>query len=192
LMFSWLTQETQNICIFWATIISAIILVLGLIISTILLLKRKHRLSNLYKIYADLKQIQVKEKSVILKKDLITLTTSPNPQTIKITLRMESDATVVFIALSFEGNGQKPDMKKPYDYQFNKPHLGAEYSPFLDNGWNITFRELGHRNIGQKIRIGFECIASTLWDGYLKVNLSCEGGTKKTYKLPISVINTAL
>ncbi len=113
----------------------------------------------------------------------LTVGASPNPQDVKITLRMKASVTLQYIALGFEGEGTKPDIKELYDHQLNIAHIGVRYIKYLDGGRNLTFEEHKVRTPRQRIRIGMKCVILPFC-GKLKVELKSEEGDGRAIYLP--------
>ena len=73
---------------------------------------------------------------------------SPNPQVLKLTLRMKASVNIQYIAISVVGSGQVPSIGKPYDYQFNEQYnendiVIKDYpknEKYPNGGWNLTFK----------------------------------------------------
>ena len=178
LMLAWLAEITQQLWIFWATIISVTILVIGAGISVSRWVVIWWRVRQLFDAYYELN-----DKTIVY---TYTLNPSTGTQSINLYLRMKTEANIGFINLTVKGTGQVPSLDR-----ISNGDLGARNPDINDrkakNGsWNLEFIRQPYRFRGQIIRIHISCKAITVFDGNLEVLLSCDKGIRKR-ELPLKV-----
>jgi hypothetical protein len=184
LMFTWLTETTQNIWIFWTTIVSAAILVGGLIITTWKFANKSMGKRTLFTpMYQD-------------SKDAIAFNhqteASDKQQRVEVTLRMALETHVEFVAVLFRGEGTIPTIQSLDDWQYgigNRPDYISISNPINDTEsrfwWRYKTPE--HRNKSSRITIGINYLATDYFNGHLEFQMTTIDGAKD-HPLPFKVI----
>ncbi len=109
----------------------------------------------------------------------LILKASPNDQHVNITVRLKVSVVLEFISVTFVGKGALPRIKaKPKNHWFDKEPIGAKWDMKGNGEWHMTFTDLQCSSVGQKIPIGLCCVATSTFEGNLKVYLSSQEATK--------------
>jgi hypothetical protein len=173
LMLAWLAEMTQSNWIVVATIISAVILVVGTLFTFYKICHRKWILRH-------------KPFSIIY---LYTASLSQESQFLRLAIEMNTKQVIEYLSLRFEGRGEIPNIVTMHNC-ISGVILKDRPIPFIshiDNNWcwenQATFQQ---RNIS----LAIEFMSVKPFDGFLKIDLKCDEIDRIVYKIPFQISDT--
>ena len=165
----------------YASVISAVILIGGLICTWIKCGYRRAKLHKPFDVSCGQKE-DVTEKSCIVN-------ASNNPQYLNVTLEINTEVYIDHISVEFRGNGKIPEIKKLYDWFHGvgeQKDTNVYTHSVIDGTWYWRYIQSYRRPLKSHVKIGIEYLAPNSFDGNLMFGLTALG-TRARKLLPFVV-----